>query len=91
MEKRASTQGVPGDGEVTPDEFQLPLWFDGSTYDPKRDRIRLGKQAAAVFTLMSDGRWRSLLDIEHETGYPQASISARLRDFRKERFGSHDI
>ena len=40
---------------------------------------------------MSDGNWRSLRAIENETGYPQASVSARLRDFRKAKFGGHTV
>jgi hypothetical protein len=35
--------------------------------------------------------WRSLGAIELRTGHAQASISARLRDFRKERFGAHGV
>lgn len=69
---------------------QLPLRFDGSTYDPC-DQRRLARQTEGVYALMHDGEWRTLAEIEHATGYPQASISARLRDLRKFRFGSHVI
>jgi hypothetical protein len=61
--------------------------FGGPTYEPEFDAERLGKQARSVFKLMSDERWRSLADIARDTGYPEASVSARLRDFRKRRFG----
>jgi hypothetical protein len=65
--------------------------FDGETYNPSRDRVRLGTQLIAVWTEMIQGRWMSLADLAHVTGYPEASISARLRDLRKPRFGAHTI
>jgi hypothetical protein len=40
---------------------------------------------------MNDGQWRTLAEIEEITEDPQASISARLRDLRKERFGEHEV
>lgn len=56
---------------------------DGETFDRARDGKRLNAQAAAVFRLMQDGNWRSLSVISDETGHPEASVSARLRDLRK--------
>ena len=64
---------------------------DGETYERAIDRDRLGKQHREVFDLMSDGKARTLREIEDLTGYPQASVSARLRDFRKEKFGGHQL
>lgn len=52
----------------------------GETYDEALDGERLGRQCQSVLDCMSDGRWRSLRDIANETGEPEASISARLRD-----------
>ena len=65
--------------------------FSGQTYDPILDCARLTSQSAVVFRLMSDGTYRSLAAIAHATGFPEASISARLRDFRTVRFGSHTV
>jgi hypothetical protein len=64
---------------------------DGETYDHGRDGVRLGAQHQEVFDLMKDGVWRTLGKIEQATGHPQASVSARLRDFRKPRFGAHGV
>jgi len=64
-------------------------YFDGGTYFHIVDGKRLGKQMARVGALMIDGRWRTLRDIAGVTGYPEASISARLRDYRKPRFGGY--
>ena len=40
---------------------------------------------------MRDQSWRTLAEIEEETGDPQSSISAQLRHLRKRRFGEHDV
>lgn len=61
---------------------------DGVTFEPKRDTQRLNRQAQDVFNFMSDGRWHTLADISNKTGHPEASVSARLRDLRKPKFGS---
>lgn len=66
-------------------------WFDGATYEHCRDSARLGRELGRVWDCMKDGRWRKLRDISDATGAPEASVSARLRDLRKERFGSHVV
>ncbi len=68
--------------EILPD-------FDGATYDRPRDHARLGSQLQRVGRLMLDGRWRTLAEIADTTGAPEASVSARLRDLRKDKFGGH--
>ena len=55
----------------------------GETFDAKRDGKRLNAQAAHVYRLMQDGKWRTLAEIAAATDHPEASVSARLRDFRK--------
>src|SRR5258706_8981862 len=64
---------------------------DGKTYDHDRDKDRLNLQQAIVFKAMQDGRWRTLARIHAMTGAPEASISARLRDLRKDKFGGHEV
>ena len=82
---------------LEPDLFALPIrtvgpnHFDGETYDRKHDFKRLNKQLQIVFQTMQDGRWRSLYEISTLTGFPEQSVSARLRDLRKEKFGSHTV
>lgn len=75
-------------------EFTAPLnvaHFDGSTYDHAQDFTRLNTQLRAVRDLMRDGTWRSLNQIAVATGYPEASLSARLRDLRKIKFGGYSV
>ena len=71
--------------------------FDGKTYDPALDKDRLKKQLGRVYDVMNDGWWMTLLEIQdwsrtrHNTFDPEASISARLRDLRKPKFGGYNI
>ena len=55
------------------------------------DHERLGAQLHRIFTLMRDGKWRTLKAIAEKTGDPESSVSAQLRHLRKPRFGSHDV
>lgn len=84
-------QGGPRPIEKHIDGLPAPIRFDGDTYEPTIDAERLGSQAKAVFTLMQDRVWRTLAEIAMATGYPEASISARLRDFRKKKFGASEV
>lgn len=54
----------------------------GDTFDPSLDGARLKGQAKRVFIVMQRGQWMTLREIATETGDPEASVSARLRDFR---------
>lgn len=65
--------------------------FDGKTYEPSRDYVRLKGQMLAVFDLMADGQWRSLRQIADIVEGSEAAVSARLRDLRKEKFGAHVV
>jgi hypothetical protein len=65
--------------------------FDGGTYEPQRDYMRLSGQLKKVFELMQDGHWRTIPAIAHAVGGSPQAISARLRDLRKEKYGSHTV
>lgn len=65
--------------------------FNGPAYDPEEDCARLTGQIKRIFSLMQDGTWRTLSDINEATGDPESSISAQLRHMRKPRFGSHEV
>lgn len=71
--------------------LQGELRFDGATYDHSRDSSRLGDQMLSVFELMKDGKLRTLREIASATNSPESSVSARLRDLRKPRFGGHTV
>jgi hypothetical protein len=63
------------------------VYFDGETYEPDQDQSRLRTQLVRVFSAMADGREHTLTDLAEQTGGSEASVSARLRDLRKPRFG----
>ncbi len=63
----------------------------GSTYEPQRDFARLNAQHHRVYRAIRGGEWWTLAEIETITGDPQASISARIRDFRKKEYGHHHV
>lgn len=71
--------------------LEQQILFNGSDYIPERDNARLEKASEKIFTLMSDGKFRTLEKISLATGSPAASVSAILRHFRKSRFGSHTV
>lgn len=60
---------------------------DGVTYVPSRDKLRLNAQQERVYSVMADGNWHTLPEIAERIVEPEASISARIRDFRKKKFG----
>ena len=70
---------------------QLAIDFDGATYERPLDKARLTGQLLRIYAAMADGRWRTLYEIEAITGDPPQSVSARLRDLRKPRFGGHEV
>ena len=65
--------------------------FDGVTYDKQADGSRISRQLDVVRDCIQAGEWWSLAGIASHTGYPEASISARLRDLRKDKFGGYRI
>lgn len=65
--------------------------FDGDTYLPLWDRKRLTSLLERVRAALSDGCWHSLAHLCEVTGGTSASVSARVRDLRKDKFGGFDI
>jgi hypothetical protein len=64
--------------------------FAGAEYNEVRDRERLTTQIERVRELMNDGAWRTVERISSElrraypaARFPEASISAQLRNLRK--------
>lgn len=64
---------------------------DGKTFDAIRDGERLAAQHQRVASFMGSGQWHTLDEISAATGDPPASVSARLRDLRKVRFGGRVV
>ena len=70
--------------------------FDGDTYEPALDHGRLSRQIDRVLAALhkagktGDG-WRTLSDLSRDLGIPEASVSARIRDLRKTKFGGYEV
>ena len=76
---------------ATSERWKTGAEFDGDTYEPDKDKARLTGQLGRVFAVMSDGHWHSLREIADKAKGSEASVSARLRDLRKEKFGSYEV
>lgn len=87
----ANLAAQPPEAEELEQIAQQMPHFDGATYRPADDHVRLTGQIARVFALMRDGEWRTLAEIAQHVHDPEASISARLRDLRKDKFGGHTL
>lgn len=76
---------------AAPEFRAAPMRFDGETYEPEKDRDRLTGQLERVARVMGSGRWMTLRALSEAAAAPEASVSARLRDMRKPRFGGHTV
>lgn len=77
-----------------------PPEFDGQTFEAKLDSPRLTLQLDRVreYMLSIFPNWKSLPEIKKQleklyenTHFPEQSISARLRDLRKKKFGGYVV
>ncbi|GEM_PF-6609666 len=89
--RKAGVDGVAG--MTQPDLFTRQPAFDGATFEPAKDAERLTGQLATVRKYMRARYpvWRSLAELHERLNIPEASISARMRDLRKSRFGSYVV
>ena len=71
--------------------MQQELQFDGADYVKERDYQRLANNHFKLKELMKDSVYRTLGEISKFIDVPEASVSAGLRDFRKEKFGGHTL
>lgn len=65
--------------------------FDGKTYEPARDRVRLSGSLLRIFQAMRDGDWWTLPELARVGRCSVAAASARVRDLRKPKFGGHEV
>lgn len=73
------------------EEPDLGADFPGEAYDPLYDHARLTGQLLRVYTVMADGAWRTVREIEEVTGDPGPSILAQLGHLRKKKFGAYTV
>lgn len=70
---------------------QIKYHFMGADYDPERDGKRLEDQIYKIRDLMMDGRWRTVDEICDIIKAPATSVSAQLRNLRKDAFGGFTV
>lgn len=63
----------------------------GDSFEPEHDQARLAAQFNGVLSLMLGSQWRTLGEIAKVTGYPEASVSARLRQIRNEHGEKYEV
>lgn len=71
-------------------QLQPRHFFDGNTYQPELDFVRLKGQLERVKWLLLHpiGKWWTLEELKRLAGGSETSISARVRDLRKGKFGA---
>jgi hypothetical protein len=73
-------------------QISRDIKFDGKAYDHEVDSPRLHNQFDRVFHFMKDEKWYTIRQVSQALGNAQEqSISATIRDMRKERFGGHTV
>jgi hypothetical protein len=70
---------------------QAELRFDGATYDAALDGERLCGQLLRVWSVMKDHGWHTLDELAAKCDATTQSVSARIRDLRKPRFGGMTV
>lgn len=65
--------------------------FDGVTYKAVFDHTRLSSQLGRVYGVLRDGQWYTLSELSILANGPEASVGARLRDLRKDKFGGYTV
>lgn len=72
-------------------QLNLGPHFDGDTYNPTLDHVRLTGLLKRVYDVMADGNWHRLSELANRAKGSEASVSARVRDLRKEKFGGFQV
>jgi len=83
-----SFDSLPSSSNNGPRLITLP---DGRSFDQNLDSERLSSQMDRVIEAVSDGQYHDLNSLVAKCGGTTASISARLRDLRKPKFGGHTV
>lgn len=65
--------------------------FDGATYDEAFDHDRLHTQLKFVLTELLDQEWHTMQSIAAAINAPEPSVSAQIRNLRKDKHGGYVI
>lgn len=85
-------QGKLFDMRPTVDGLEVPVpRRPNARYDLLADAVRHDRQRQAVMRFMSDGKWRTYVEIGEALKIQPQSAGARMRDLRKEQYGAHHV
>lgn len=74
------------------DTGQPKTLFDDQPAAARPPRKELTGQILSLYTVLKQSDdWLTILEIQEQTGHPQNSISANLRNLRKAEFHSHNV
>lgn len=92
-ETNVSAMGVKDFTKKLEEDHIAEKAFDGDTYSSKDDFRRLKTSLERVEYLLTRprGRWWTLSQLSEETQSSEAGVSARVRDLRKPKNGSHRV
>ena len=65
--------------------------FDGADIDQERDDARLKQQINIIRKRMENAGWLTVQQLSQELGYPATSVSAQIRNLRKDKFGGRYV
>ena len=65
--------------------------LDGETYNEELDGERMTTQLELVREIMSDQGWHRNIEVANRVDCSESGAAARIRDLRKEKFGSWEI
>jgi transcriptional antiterminator len=65
--------------------------FDGDDYDSDRDKERLTKQRDKIRMYMEGRNYLTVKEVAEVLNYPENSVSAQMRNLRKEKFGGRIV
>jgi DNA-binding Lrp family transcriptional regulator len=65
--------------------------FDGEDMDQERDGERLNRQMNIIRERMENAGWLSVQQLSNELGFPATSVSAQIRNLRKDKFGGRYV
>ena len=86
--RRGNLSAVPTETPAAPPAPPGPA---GGVMVRPLDAERLSAQSRRVWDVLQDGKWRTLRELADAANAPEASVSARFREFRSEEFGSQPM
>jgi hypothetical protein len=74
-------------GPINSPAYERPI--DDSRILPQRERVL--QFMLRIAEINRGAKWLTLREVSDALGFPEASISARFRDFRKNKFGAYEV